>query len=77
MSENYRLRQMARIIRLLFLINKQPNRTRRELAEHFNVNIATIQRDINLCREMGIEIKVDGKQGYYIESGFTELLEEE
>lgn len=71
------MRQTARIIRLLFLINKRPDWTRRELAEHFNVNIATIQRDINLCREMGIEIKVNGKQGYYIKSGFTELLEEE
>ena len=70
-NEHHRMRQMARIIKLAFLIRNNPKKySRPALAEHFNVNKATIQRDINLLKEMGIEIKVQGKQGYVIESGF-------
>lgn len=73
--EHYRMKQMGRIIKMLFMINKDPTWTRPQLAAHFGVNKGTIQRDINLCREMGIEIEVDGKQGYYIKKGFKELID--
>ena len=70
-AENYRLRQMARIIKLGFLIFHEPCQwTRPKLAKHFQVNKATIQRDIDLLREMGIEILAQGKRGYAIVSGF-------
>ena len=72
--EHYRMRQTARIIKTLFMINANPTLTRSQLAEHFDVNVITVQRDINLCREMGVKIKVNGRQGYEIVSGFKELL---
>ena len=68
---HYRMRQMARIIKLGFRIYHEPRHwTRPKLAKHFGVNKDTIQRDIDLLREMGIEIVVRGKQGYEIVSGF-------
>ncbi len=61
----YRKYQMARILEVASLIHKEPRRwTRPRLAAHFEVNPATIQRDIDLLREMGIEIVPRGKQGY-------------
>ena len=70
-NEHHRMRQMARIIKLAFLIRYNPKEyTRPALAEHFKVNKGTIQRDINLLREMGIDIKAQGKRGYVILSGF-------
>ena len=67
----YRKNQMARIIKVAELIHSEPRRwTRPRLAERFEVNKATIQRDINLLREMGIEIVPGGKQGYEMISDF-------
>ena len=53
----------------LFTINPR-KWTRPRLAERFEVNKATIQRDINLLCEMGIEIVPCGKQGYEMISDF-------
>ena len=51
----HRTYQMARIIEVANLIHRQPRRwTRPRLADKLEVNIATIQRDIDLLREMGI-----------------------
>ena len=70
-KENYRMRQMARIIKIGFRIYHEPCQwTRPKLAVFFKVNKATIQRDIDLLREMGIEIVARGKQGYEIVAGF-------
>ena len=67
----YRTYQMARIIKIASLIHDQPRQwTRPRLAERFEVNKATIQRDIDLLREMGIEIVSCGKQGYEMISDF-------
>ena len=67
----YRKYQMARIIEVASLIHKQPRRwTRPRLAARLEVNKATIQRDINLLREMEIEIVSRGKQGYEMISDF-------
>ena len=67
----YRKYQMARIIEVASLIHKEPRRwTRPRLAAHLEVDIATIQRDINLLCEMGIEIVPRGKQGYEMVSDF-------
>ncbi len=67
----YRKYQMARIIEVASLIHKEPRRwTRPRLAAHLEVNKATIQRDINLLCEMGIEITPRGKQGYEMVSDF-------
>lgn len=67
----YRKRQMTRIIEVAHLIHNEPRRwTRPRLAEHFDVNIATIQRDIKLLCEMGIEIVPHGKEGYEMISDF-------
>ena len=67
----YRKNQMARIIEIAHLIHNQPRRwTRPRLAERFEVNKATIQRDINLLCKMGIEIVPYGKQGYEMISDF-------
>lgn len=67
----YRTYQMARIIKIASLIHDQPRKwTRPRLAERFEVNKATIQRDIDLLREMGIEIVPCGKQGYKMISDF-------
>ena len=67
----YRKYQMARIIEVAHLIHSQPCKwTRPRLAERFEVNKATIQRDINLLSEMGIEIIPRGKQGYEMISDF-------
>ena len=47
----YRKYQMARIIEVASLIHKEPRRwTRPRLASHLEVDIATIQRDIDLWR---------------------------
>ena len=67
----YRKYQMARIIKVASLIHNEPRKwTRPRLAERFEVNKATIQRDINLLCEMGIEIIPYGKQGYEMLSDF-------
>ena len=61
----YRKYQMARVIEVASLIHNEPRQwTRPRLATHFEVNPATIQRDIDLLRDMGIEIIPRGKQGY-------------
>jgi len=67
----YRTYQMARIIEIASLIHNQPRKwTRPRLAERFEVNKATIQRDIAMLREMGIAIIPRGKQGYEMISDF-------
>ena len=67
----YRKYQMARIIKVASLIHNEPRKwTRPRLAERFEVNKATIQRDIDLLREMGIAIVPCGKQGYEMISDF-------
>lgn len=67
----YRKDQMARIIEVAELIHNEPREwTRPRLAERFEVNKATIQRDIDLLREMGIEIIPCGRQGYEMISDF-------
>ena len=67
----YRRYQMARIIEIAHLIHSQPRKwTRPRLAERFEVNKATIQRDIDLLREMGIVIVPRGRQGYEMISDF-------
>lgn len=63
--------QMARIIEVAHLIHSQPRKwTRPRLAERFEVNKTTIQRDIDLLRDMGIVIVPRGKQGYEMISDF-------
>ena len=67
----YRKNQMARIIAVAHLIHSQPRQwTRPRLAERFKVNKTTIQRDIDLLREMGIVIVSCGKYGYEMISDF-------
>ena len=67
----YRRYQMARIIEVAELIHSEPRKwTRPRLAERFEVNKATVQRDINLLCEMGIRIVPRGKQGYEMLSDF-------
>ena len=67
----HRRYQMARIIKVAHLIHDQPFQwTRRRLAERFEVSIATIQRDVNLLCQMGIEVIPCGKRGYEIISDF-------
>ena len=67
----YRKYQMARIIEVASLIHKEPRQwTRPRLAAHLEVDIATIQRYIDLLRDMGIEIVSRGKQGYEMISDF-------
>ena len=62
---------MARIIEVAYLIHNEPREwTRPRLAQHFQVNKATIQRDIHLLCEMGIEIVPHRKQGYEMVSDF-------
>lgn len=66
-----RKRQMARIIEVAHLIHNEPRQwTRPRLAKHFDVDKTTIQRDIKLLCEMGIEIVPRGKAGYEIISDF-------
>lgn len=78
MNEHYRMSQMARIIKLAFLIRYNPKKyTRPALAKLFKVDKGTIQRDINLLKEMGIDIKVQGKQGYVILSRFDFMEKKE
>lgn len=67
----YRTYQMARIIKVAELVHSEPRKwTRPRLAERFEVNKATIQRDINLLCEMGIRIAPHGKKGYEMLSDF-------
>ncbi len=67
----YRRNQMARVIQIAHLIHNEPRKwTRPRLAERFDVNKTTIQRDIDLLREMGIIIVPRGKQGYEMISDF-------
>ena len=62
---------MARIIKVAELIHNEPRQwTRPRLAERFGVNKTTIQRDIDLLREMEIEVVPYGKQGYEMISDF-------
>ena len=70
---------MARIIQIAILIYREPAQwTRPMLAEKFQVNKATIQRDIDLLREMDIEIVPQGKRGYVMRSDFfKELIDTE
>ena len=59
---------MTRILEVASLIHKEPRRwTRPRLAARLEVDIGTIQRDIDLLRGMGIEIVPRGKQGYEME----------
>lgn len=74
-KEHYRKRQMARIIQIAILIHKEPAQwTRPMLAKRFKVNKATIQRDIDLLREMDIKITPQGKRGYVMHSDFFKEL---
>ena len=67
----YRKYQMARILEVASLIHKEPRQwTRPRLAAHLEVNIATIQRDIDLLRDMDIQIISRVKQGYEMVSDF-------
>lgn len=67
----YRTYQMARVIKIAHLVHSEPRKwTRPRLAERFEVNKTTIQRDINLLCEMGIQIVPCGKQGYEMISDF-------
>ena len=67
----YRRYQMARIIKVAELIHREPRKwTRPRLAERFEVDKTTIQRDIDMLRKMGIEIVPCGKQGYEMISDF-------
>ena len=67
----HRTHQMARILTVASRIHHEPRQwTRTRLAERLEVNKATIQRDINLLCEMGIEIVPRGKQGYEMISDF-------
>ena len=67
----YRKYQMARVIEVASLIHKAPRQwTRPRLAARLEVNKVTIQRDIDLLRDMGIEIASRGKQGYEMISDF-------
>ena len=67
----YRKYQMARVIEVASLIHKAPRQwTRPRLAAHLEVNRATIQRYIDLLRDMGIEVVPRGKQGYEIDLRF-------
>ncbi len=67
----YRKHQMARIIQVAHLIHNEPRKwTRPRLAEKFGVNKTTIQRDVNLLYDMGIEVIPRGKQGYEMVSDF-------
>ncbi len=67
----YRKYQMARIIEVASLIHKEPRQwTRPRLAAHLRVDKGTIQRYIDLLRDMGIEIVPRGKQGYEMVSDF-------
>lgn len=67
----YRKYQMTRILEVASLIHKEPRRwTRPRLAERFELDKATIQRYIDLLRDMGIEIIPRGKQGYEMISDF-------
>ena len=67
----YRKHQMTRILEVASLIHKEPRRwTRPRLVKRFEVDKATIQRDIKLLRDMGIEIVPRSKQGYEMISDF-------
>ena len=67
----YRKNQMGRVIQVAHLIHNEPRKwTRTRLAERFEVNKGTIQRDIDLLREMEIRIVPRGKQGYEMISDF-------
>lgn len=67
----YRTYQMARILEVASRIHRHPREwTRARLADSLGVDIATIQRDINLLRDMGIQIEPIGKQGYEMNSDF-------
>lgn len=67
----YRKYQMARIIEVAHLIHSEPRKwTRPRLAEYFEVDKTTIQRDIALLREMEIRIVPCGRQGYEMISDF-------
>ena len=67
----HRTYQMARIIQVAHLIHNEPRKwTRPRLAEEFGVNKTTIQRDVNLLSDMGIEVVPHGKQGYEMVSDF-------
>jgi len=50
---------------------------RPSLAEAFEVDKATIQRDINEIRHAGIQIEVDGKEGYYMNCSVKQFLSKE
>ena len=67
----YRSYQMARILRVASRIYRQPRQwTHPRLADTLGVDKGTIQRDIDLLREMGIQIVARGKQGYEMNSDF-------
>ena len=67
----YRKYQMARIIEVASLIHKEPRQwTRPRLAARLRVDKGTIQRYIDLLRNMGIEMVPRGKQGYEMISDF-------
>ena len=67
----YRTYQMARVLRVASRIHHQPRQwTRARLADSLGVDKTTIQRDIDLLREMGIQIAARGKQGYEMNSDF-------
>ncbi len=67
----YRTYQMARVLKVASRIHHQPRQwTRPRLADTLGVDKGTIQRDIDLLREMGIQIVARGRNGYEMNSDF-------
>ena len=62
---------MSRILQVASLIHHQPRKwARRQLAQRLGVDITTIQRYINILRQMGIGIEVRGRDGYEMITDF-------
>ncbi len=62
---------MSRILQVASLIHHQPRKwTRRQLAQRLGVDITTIQRYINILRQMGVGIEARGRDGYEMITDF-------
>jgi proteasome accessory factor B len=67
--------QMARLWKIVAIVQNEKKITARKLAEHFEVSVRTIRRDLDFLRDqMGIEINWDADEHtYLLDPDFTHI----
>jgi predicted DNA-binding transcriptional regulator YafY len=64
------LRRIDRITAVLIQLQSKKIVTAKEIAQHFNISLRTVYRDIRTLEEAGIPIGAEAGKGYYLVDGY-------